>query len=141
LKQGEALSLLLFNFALEYAIRKVRVNQYGLKLYGTHQLLVYNIMGGSVHTIRKNTKALVVDSKETALKVNGDRNVYMVMSLDQNVGRSHNVKIDNSSFERVEELKYLETNLMYQNSVQEQIKNACCHSVQNFLSSSLLSKN
>ena len=60
LKQGEGLSPLLFSFALEYAIRRVQVNQYGLKLYGTHQLVFYadddNIMGGSVHTVRKNTK-------------------------------------------------------------------------------------
>jgi hypothetical protein len=53
----------------------------------------------------------------------------------------------NSSFERVEEFKYLEITLTNQNSNQEEIKsrfgsgNACYHSVQNFLSSSLLSKN
>jgi len=68
----------------------------------------------------------------------------MVMSLDQNAGRSHNMKIDNRSFERVEEFKYLGTN---QFSVQEEIKSklksgtACYHSVQNLLNSSLLSKN
>jgi len=52
LKQGDALSLLPFNFALEYAIRRVQVNQDGFKLNGTHQLLVYavnvNILGRSV---------------------------------------------------------------------------------------------
>ena len=58
LKLGGALSPLLFNFALEYAIRRVQVNQDGLKLNGTHQLLAYvddvNILGGSVHTVKEN---------------------------------------------------------------------------------------
>jgi len=64
LKQGNALSPLLFNFALDYTIRRVQVNHDGLKLKGTHQLLVYddddNIMGGSIHTLEKNAEALVV---------------------------------------------------------------------------------
>ena len=86
-------------------------------------------------------------SKESGLEVNADKTKYMVMSRDQNIGRSHSVKNDNSFFERVEEFKYLETSLTNQNSIQEEIKrrlksgNACYHSVQNLLSSSLLSKN
>ena len=69
------------------------------------------------------------------------------MSRDQNAGRTHSMKADNSSFERVEEFKYLGTILTNKNSIQEEIKsrlksgNACYHSVQNLLSSSLLSKN
>jgi len=69
------------------------------------------------------------------------------MFRDQNAGRNHSMKTDNSSFERVEELKYLGTTLTNQNYIQEEIKyrlnsgNACCHSVQNLLSSSLLSTN
>ena len=71
----------------------------------------------------------------------------MAKSQDQNAGQNHNIKIDNKSSERVKQFKYLETTLTYQNSNQEEIKiglkstNACCHSVQNLLSSSLLSNN
>jgi hypothetical protein len=44
------------------------------------------------------------------------------MSRDQNAGRSHNINIENISFERVEEGKYLGTTLTGQNSIQEEIK-------------------
>ena len=55
--------------------------------------------------------------------MNADKTKCMVMSGHQNAGRSHNVKIDNSSFERVEDYKYLGTNLRNKNSIQEEIKN------------------
>ena len=84
LKQGGALSPLPFNFALEYAIRRVQVNQNGFELNGTHQLLVYaddvNVLGGSVHIIKENAEALVVASKEIGLEINADKVKYMVMS-------------------------------------------------------------
>jgi len=96
--------------------------------------------------IKKNTEALVVASKEIGLEVNADKTKYMVMSRDQNVGRSHSVKTVNSSFGRVEQFKYLGTTLTNQNSSQEEIKSRlksrddCYHSVQNLLSFSLLFK-
>jgi len=66
LKKGEALSSLLLNFVLEYAVNGVHVNLDGLKLNGTYQFLFYaddvNILGRSVDTIKKNTEALVVSS-------------------------------------------------------------------------------
>ena len=85
--------------------------------------------------------------KEIGLEENADKTKYMVVSREQNAGQSHSMKTDNSLFERVEEFKYLGTTLTNQNSIQEEIKsrlksgNACYHSVQNLLSSSLLSRN
>jgi len=66
---------MLFNFALEYTIRRVRVNQDGLKLNGTHQLLAYaddvNILGGSMHTPKENAEALEAATREIGLEVSG----------------------------------------------------------------------
>jgi hypothetical protein len=76
-----------------------------------------------------------------------DKTKYMVMSRGQTAGRGHSMKTGSSSFERVEEFKYLGTALTNQNSIQEEIKsrmksgNACYRSVQNLLCSRLLSRN
>ena len=64
---------MLFNFVLEYAVRRVQVSQDGLKLNGTHQLLVYaddvNILGGSIHNLKENAEALVAATGEVGLEV------------------------------------------------------------------------
>jgi hypothetical protein len=148
LKQGDALSPLLFNFALDYAIRSIQVIQDVLKLNGTHQIHAndVNILGESIHIIRENAEALVVASKEIRLEAHADKTKYMVMSQDQNAKRCHSMKTDNNFFKSLEEFNYLRTTLSSQNSIQEEIKSrlksriACYHSVQNLLSSSLLSK-
>ena len=81
------------------------------------------------------------------LEVNAHKTKYMTVSRDQNARRIHSMKMDNSLIERVEEFKHLGTTLTNQNSIQEEINsrlklgNACYYSVQNLLSSSLLSKN
>ena len=136
---------MLINFALEHAIRRVRVNQDGLKPNGKHQLLTYaddvHILAGSMHTLKENAEALVAATRETGLEVSADNTKCMVMSRDQNAGRIQSVRIDNTTFERVEEFKYLGTSLTNQNSIAEEIKrrlrsgNACYHSMQNLLSS------
>ena len=90
---------------------------------------MYNVVLRRVHV----TTVVVVDKTK-----------YMIMSRDQNAGRSHRLKTDNSSIERVEEFEYLGTTLTNQNSIQEEIRadwECCYYSVQNLLSSSLLSKN
>jgi sorting nexin-29 len=141
---------LIFNFALGYAIRDVEANKDSLKLDGTHQLLAYadevNILGGSALTVKENAKSLVVATKEIGPEVNAIKSKYMIMSRDQKTGRSHRMRIDNSSIERLEEFKYLRTMLTNKNSIREEIKsrlklgNACYYLVQNPLSSSLLYK-
>jgi len=85
-----------------------------------HQLLVYanydNILGGSTNTIQKSTEVLVVVSKENGIDVKTN---YMVMSKDQHVGQNHNIKAGNTSFERVEQFRFLGTTLRNQISMHE----------------------
>jgi hypothetical protein len=75
-KKGDAILPLLYNF-LEYAIRRVQAHHEGFKLNGTYQLLVYadevNILGGSVHAIKKNTDTVVVVGREIGLEVNAEK--------------------------------------------------------------------
>jgi hypothetical protein len=84
LKQGDALSPMLFNFALEYTNRRVQVKQNGLKQNGTHQLLAYaddvNLPGGNIHTLKENAEALVAVTREIGLELSADKTKYMVMS-------------------------------------------------------------
>ena len=97
--------------------------------------------------VKENAEALVDATREIGLEVSADTTKYMIMSRDQNTGRSYSMTTDNSSIDWVKEFKYLGTTLTNQNSIQAEIKsrlklgNACYYSMQNLLSSSLLSKN
>jgi hypothetical protein len=128
LKQGDVLSPLLSNFGLEYAIRKVKENQVGLKLNGIHELLAYaddvNLLGYNIDTIKKNMETLIDGSKEVGLKINVEKTKYeyMLLSRHQNIGRDRDIKKANRSFENVSQFKYLGTTVTNENLIQEETR-------------------
>jgi hypothetical protein len=84
-----------------YDIRKIQKNQVGLKLIGTHQLLVcaddMNLLGDNIATMKKNTETITGLSKEGGLEVNAER----IESRHQNAVQNQNIKIANSFFENM----------------------------------------
>jgi hypothetical protein len=151
LKQGDALSPLLINFALEYAVRKFLANQVRLELNGTNQLLVsaddINLLEDSINTIKEDTETLSEASGDVGLEINAEKTKCMIMSCYPNSRQNQNIRIANESFENVATFKYLGMTLTNQNDIHDEIKsrlnsgNACYYSVQNLLSSRLISKN
>jgi hypothetical protein len=94
--KGKTTSPLFFNFALEYAITKVQVNQVGLKMNGTHQLLAYaddvNLLGDNINTRKKNTETLINASKKVHLEINIRKSKHILLSRHQNVGQNRDIK-------------------------------------------------
>jgi hypothetical protein len=127
LKQGDALSPLLFSFPSVYAIMNVQENQVGLELDWTHQLLVYevdvNCLGDSINTIKENTESLLEAGRDFGIEINAEKSKYMIMSHHLNSGQSQNISIANESSENTAKFKYLGTTLTNQNDIHDEMKN------------------
>jgi hypothetical protein len=112
LKQRAPLPLL-FNFSLEYAIRKVQENQIGLEMNGTHQLPVYadsiNLLGNSINTIKENIETLLGARKNIGLEINVEKTKYMIMSRHPNSGKNQNIRITNGLIPKNLKIKIYKT--------------------------------
>jgi hypothetical protein len=106
-----------------------------------------NLSGDSINTIKENKNILLEASRDTGLEINAEKTKYMIMSRHPNSGQNQNIRIATESFENVAKFKYLGMTLTNQNDIHDDIKirlnsgNACYYSVQNLLSSRLVSKN
>jgi len=81
-----------------------------------------NVLEGSIHNLKENAEVLVPSTREIGPEVSADKSKYMVMSLDQNAGRNHSVRINNSTFESVEDFKCLGKTLTNQNSIPKKLR-------------------
>lgn len=148
LRQGDALACLLFNIALEKAVRESRI-QVGHRIFNhSVQLLAYaddvDIVGRSQRTVREAFQAIVIPAKRLGLEVNQSKTKYLV--TEEAPGRNVTVKFGKFTFEHVSNFKYLGSKVTHYNRTEVEIKrkimstNQCYFSLRKQLSGHILSR-
>jgi hypothetical protein len=105
-----------------------------------------NLLNDNIDIIKKDTQTSIDTSREVGLEINTEKTKYMLLSRHQNAGQDHDIKLTNRCFENVAQFRVLGTTITNQTLIHEEFmrrlnsSNDCYHSIQNFLSSSMLSK-
>ena len=149
LRQGDALSCILFNMTLERAIRKVDINPGGTLLNRTIQILGYaddiGILSRTEKDLKETYQKIEYESRCAGLKVNEEKTKYMIMRRNNQITPSQHIMTENSKFECVQEFKYLGAIVTANNEnteIKERLKagNRAYYSLQKLLKSRLLSR-
>jgi len=145
--QGDALSPVLFNLALEKVVRNA-TDTGEMDVIGTHTLLAYAgdiiILGQSKHDVEEKARKLINSSSSMGLVINESKTKYMVMT--RNATTKGNLHVGDLTFEQVGDFKYLGVNINEKNNMQNEIKmrinaaNRCYFTMREMLSSKLLSR-
>lgn len=149
LRQGDALSCMLFNLTLESAMRKLDVNPGGTLLNRTTQALTFaddvDLLSRRVDYLRENFLKIDEEAKKAGLEVNEAKTKYMFMSRNQTLSASH-LQMGGYNFEVVREFKYLGSLVTEKNETQVEVKerlkcgNKSYYSMQHLLKSRLISR-
>jgi hypothetical protein len=85
-------------------------------------MIILNLLGDNIDTVKKSTETLIVASKEVCLKINVEKTKYMLLYRHQNVDRNRDIKISNRLFENVSQFKYLGVTVTNKYLIEEEIK-------------------
>jgi hypothetical protein len=153
LRQGDAISPVLFNIVLKKVVREAALDKEGVKLGENNiGILAYAddivLMADSKDKLKEQSKQLINAAKRVGLEINAEKTEYMVVQRHEQIGcRNEVLEVENYKFKRVQQFKYLGTLITQQNEIGTEIKariqaaNKCYFGLTKLLKSRVISKN
>ncbi|KAL4084379.1 hypothetical protein QTP88_028202 [Uroleucon formosanum] len=153
LRQGDAISPVLFNIVLEKVVREAALDKEGVKLGKNNiGILAYAddivLMAESKDKLKEESKQLINAAKRVGLEINAEKTEYMVVQRHEQIGcRNEVLEVENYKFKRVQQFKYLGTLITQPNEIGTKIKariqaaNKCYFDLTKLLKSRVISKN